>query len=475
MIGEIMRVETEPEPFVRLELLQLLTKIAEFILDFQNPLSHAQEIARQAAQSHQADISTIFQIEGRSRLAFKAGVVYFRGNEIDLPKTFYELNWDVNNEHDMFEQGLTAYVAVSGQALSIPNYAILTDKTKHPAHIGKWDSIIYPEGVDHPETGFGCLYAVPLRRLTKGNPRDTVIGVFKIERRRHRLPFTVHDRMVFDLVAAHLSLILEGYHHMASRVLSEVEHTVGGGLEMAFLLLSTCEKIVQEGQRDASIKMELIASIIEKAGFLINRSCQRINIGLEATKDPEAIMEPSIKDLWQDLSNDLDIKGNERSDKIFLSIHPRSPITLNSKLRLKNIEYLDLFSILSNLLENAVRHAYIQEDGFLRSYDPRVELSIYLKTKDMNKYLIFEINDWGRGIPKPIIEEAKGTKYSEVLRLPSLDRPGRGTGLRRAYGFADCHRWSLNYLHFESSKFGEPGSFFELVVPDFRNIHVNGG
>jgi len=340
---------------VNLGALELLTQIAASLFVTDDPLSQAYEIVRQTAKIQEADISTLFIVEDHTRLILKAGVAYLRGREMSLPKDthFYKINWETQGKCDMAGHGLTAFIAASGQSLNIESYK---DLIAHPCHTGKWDKEIYPDGVDDLKTGFGCLYAVPLR-LSKGSPRDTVIGVFKIERRRNRLPFSEEDCKIFDLVAAHLSLILQTFSRVQYRVFSDVAHAIGGGLGRAYFLLTICETLLEHGKSDPLNVLNLIAENLHGSTKIMNRACKRLNLVLEASRDPDRMTEKTIDELWDAVVDEVEVKTDVKIDstKVIFNIH--SPLTKNTKLKMRSIVYHDLITIMGSLVDNAVRYA----------------------------------------------------------------------------------------------------------------------
>ena len=203
---------------------------AESGLGIRDPLDRAREITRQTALRHDADISTLFVVRDRRRLELAAGFVRLEDREISLPaSSAYELDWTSDAP-----RGLTARVAVSGKSLSVGSLDELRALT---GHLGVWDSQVYPAGIDDAELGFGCLYAVPLRLSQSGPPEDVVIGVFKIERRCNRPPFADSDCMAFELVAGHLSTILQDYAQI-KQAIDDIVKRVDGDFAQLHAILS---------------------------------------------------------------------------------------------------------------------------------------------------------------------------------------------------------------------------------------------
>jgi anti-sigma regulatory factor (Ser/Thr protein kinase) len=408
---------------------------------------------KQTALSHEADISTLLVVKDRASLALQAGVAYLYKNELKLPKYHsYYLDWSASSHADMKKMGPTAYVAVSGEALCVQSYDELIDKSLHPALKGLWDSEIYPHGLDHEQTGFGCLYAVPLRRSAKGLPRDSVIGVFKIERRRYRTTFTEEDRKIFDLVAANLGLILQTFYRVQNRVMSDVAHAIGGGLGRTYHVLTICEHILSDPESEDNDKIAYLSRHLPVAIALMDRACGRLDTVLAASRDPDRITEESVAKLWKSVVSEVELKADVKLDETKVVINLQPPITGDTKLRMRSIEYHDLSSILGNLLDNAIRHSFSDEP---------VAVTIMLVSHGTYKQLVFRVIDKGRGIPADVIESVEGTLYAEIFRLPGAEGGVKGTGLRRVFGLADHNAWKV------SCEIRE-GTMFEICTPDFR-------
>lgn len=354
----------------------------------------------------------------------------------------------------MAEKGLTAFVATSGRSMFVKSYKELSNRLTHPAHAGKWDQTIYPYGLDHAKTGFRCLYAVPLRRSMTGNPRDTVIGVFKIERRRYRPIFSDQDRRIFDLVAAHLSLILQTFYRVQNRVFSDVAHAIGGGLGRSYMTLTLCQEMIYNKGNDPNYVFNYLEKHLPGAVEMLNKAVGRLNLVLEASRDPDRIIEETIGDLWDSIVREVELKADVKLDesKVILNLQP--PITKNTKLKIRSIQYHDLSAILGNLLDNAIRHAYT-------STKIPVNVSIMLKLEDEVNNLIFQVSDNGQGIPIEQLQQVKNTNYTDIYRLPGTDRVLKGTGLRRIFGLANYNSWSV---HYNTTK----GTIFDIITPDFR-------
>jgi signal transduction histidine kinase len=438
----------------RIEVLELLTNIGGLVFETENPLAHAYDIVKQTARSQRADISTLFVVEERSRLVLKGGVAYLRGEEVALPttRTYYELDWAATSEPNMRQKGLTAFVASTGRPIYVESLGELTNKSRHPAHAGKWDDAIYPDGIDHPDTGFGCLYAVPLRRQMAGSPRDAIIGVLKIERRRSRSAFNEEDRKVFDLVAVHLSLLLQQYFRVQHRVFSDVAHAIGGGLGRSYLQLDICQDILGQFEEKPTAVIQYLRKHLPSAVSMLDRACGRLNTVLEASRDPDRAIEEPIQRLWQSVCSEVELKADTKLDDNHVRLALALPLQPDSQLHLRSLAYHDLSSILGNLLDNAIRYA--GEAGL-------ITIEIGRTTDGQTSRLRFSVSDRGQGLRDDILREVKDTNYSETYRLPGTSSGVvRGTGLRRVFGLAKINDWQVRV---ETND----GTTFELITPDF--------
>jgi len=449
MTSQIERSEGRQEDV----LLPLLSKIAGFIFETENPLSHAYEIVSQTAISHQADISTLFVIE-QNKLVLKGGVAFLRDKEIALSKALlhsYDLKWTVRKPEDMKNGGITAYVAITGCALGIES---LEELIAHPCHHGGWDPLIYPdpEGIYNPDTGFGCMYAVPIKRSQKGEPKNTVLGVFKIERRRNMPPFSKQDKKIFDLVAAHLSLLLQTYHRVQSRIFSDVAHAIGGGLGRSLTILTMCEAVLKHKDTKPDKAFDHLKKTLPKAVEMLGKAIQRLESVLNAARDPTRTTDFAISRFWNSIRTEVELKADIKLDEGKARLFMNPPLSNDTILQLSSLQYLDLSSILGNLLENAVRHSGASDPVIFR---------LSLKEDNERTLLVFEIEDLGKGIRPEVVQGIENTAFGEIFHLPGTTGVGSGTGLRRVYGLSNVNKWDITC---DTSI----GTRFKLETPDFR-------
>lgn len=434
------------------DVIALLSQIAGFIIETENPLAYAYEIVRQTAISQNADIASLFIVE-QNTLVLKGGVAFLRGEEIALPTTAsqsYQLDWSASNADDMKKGGLTAFVAVSCQPLSINS---LRELLRHPTHYGLWDDYIYPDpdGIEDFETGFGCMYAVPVKRSQRGIPKDTVLGVFKIERRISKPLFSDQDKRIFNLVASHLSLLLQTYYRAQNRVFSDMAHAIGGGLGRCLSTLTMCEDIIKHSSADPDAAFKYLGETIPHSVAMLGKAITRLESVLSAAREPTNTTLESIRHLWDTLRTEVELKANLEVNESVAVLLCDAPLTIDTSLQLPYVQYLDLSSILGNLLDNAVRHSGALEP---------VQLRLSLDNNDKSSKLVFEVIDTGKGIRPEVIQGLENIAYGEVFHLPGTTGVGSGTGLRRVYGLSNLHKWLI------TCTIGN-GTCFRIVTPDF--------
>ncbi|MCH7825618.1 MAG: phospho-sugar mutase, partial [Acidobacteria bacterium] len=236
---------------------------------------------------------------------------------IPLPERGYHLDWEGES------QGLTAAVATSGESLFISSYEELQ---RQPAHLGAWDEYLYPYGVDDADTGFGCLYAVPLKHSTTGVPRETVAGVFKIERRNQRRPFSDGDRELFDLVANHLSQVLRAYRQLRDVDTEEVPDDLQAKIDASFPI-----RQMQVWPVERSNYLETVAALPADEREVIERSLETVRQGFAGIPVEEGYKEEALTNLGQWLVDPT--LGEYRPQLLWLIEQERWALLLDSFYR----------------------------------------------------------------------------------------------------------------------------------------------
>ena len=171
---------------------------------FGDALKHASAIVRRIAEHFDADLAMLFVVAD-DQLVLRGEYLRLGGALLEPEDQDAELAYPLDWEHPSDAKGLTASVAVSGEARTLLSLEALRGD---PSHRGRWDERVYPNGLDDPQTGFGATIAIPLKNAQRGSPRESVLGVLKIERRRGAAVFNDTERAAVAAVARHLSAVL---------------------------------------------------------------------------------------------------------------------------------------------------------------------------------------------------------------------------------------------------------------------------
>ncbi len=424
------------------DLSTRLTQYLKRLYDIESPFEFAASLVRATAEYHNADISTLFRVNpSKTELILEAG--YDNVGRQLTAKASYELPWDVSSEEEMKGKGLTAWVAVSGEPLFIPNYKKLI---KHPSHRGMWDTELHPDG---PDKTFGCTFAIPLRIASQEQipVSQSVLGVFKIERRKGNLSgiFNKQDIEMFSLIAKQLTIVIILYERAMQRVLSEARHAVAGRLADAL-------------------------SQIEMSHFRLEKKPPRMTtkLNIKEVKKSLVRVQDDTQNVISWLRQALSTYGNpfsrdERTISQFLTdtiqarikqeFHPKYNIKCNPsfKLSMTRSESWDLHTVLLNILNNALLWSGKPETVVVEA-----EQKLEEKVNNKEPIIIFRILDRGKGIPQEMIQNAK-TTFSDTL---SQDR---GTGLNRVFRVTHHRGWKVEYQD------AKPGTLFEIEVRFIQN------
>ncbi len=224
----------------RVSALDGLSALVEIIPD---PFVRAFEIVEQTARLLNADICTLFARRG-NELTLEDGIAIKGNNVIHVHR--HDLDWTAPAPLG----GLTGQIAITGKKLFIGS---LEELRSHSAQFGGWDSTFYPQGIDHEQFGFGCLYGVPLRLAREGDSESVVVGVLKIERWRNQPRFDEGERHVFDLAAGDVEQMLRNHERVKVNILA-----VGKAFDRAL------EAMRQGGdQRNAIDSMEQVVNRLQ--------------------------------------------------------------------------------------------------------------------------------------------------------------------------------------------------------------------
>lgn len=404
-------------------------------------LALVNQILADVASSYDADISTLFRVSNDRALLSLEAVFDMKG-QVEVGGTPpYRLEWPDPEIDTRKRHGVTCWVAEHGLPLFMPSLAELR---KHRAYagFGAWDNKLFadPGGVDDENSGFGCFYAVPLR-TGDGLPREKVIGVFKIERRRGKPIFDVHERKAFDLAATSISRTLQMYLVTANtlrRVLSEAAHILRGRLSDSLSVIQMCLKLLDDKYPDVGYAQ----NHLPQAESLLRASCHRIEGVLEAYRDERQV--PTEFKLEEIVEAAIEAGV---ANKEYCRIEWKIPKF--TTLRLTSIQRYDLETVLLNLLRNAEQHSASEE-----------AIRLVIWSQSQPSCIGFDIADRGKGIDGQIIDRARSASTSETEEgILLLVRGGR-TGLRRVFRFAAQYGWDVIY----TSPSGG-GSHFTVKVP----------
>jgi anti-sigma regulatory factor (Ser/Thr protein kinase) len=419
--------------------IQAIDRFLESVQEIQSPFDFATSLVKVTAQQYKADIASLFRVTpSRTELIAAAGYDQ-RGDQLRANASYY-LKWDARREADMPGGGLTAWVAVSGQSLFIPNANELLDRARHPAHRGIWDAQLHPRG---PEETFGCLYAVPLRLSSKRPPHESVVGVYKIERRRQNPEgvFTPEQLADFDLAGKQISLVILLYERALQRVLSDARHGIGP-LEDVVAKLDYIREYsynkTRFNQLSETTKLERVLRFSESAEDDAAKIVSRVRQSLLVFSNPLDLERRTILEFLRDT---IEARTFHQYG-VKLNILPGGG---NQLLHMTLAQAWDLNMLLLCLLNNAHEHSGAPHGV---SVEVRIEDA---KGHDGWSELKLTVRDEGtKGIAPQVLREA---------RESSGETPaGRGTGLRRVFRVAAFRDWPVK------CESGTNGTGFDLTV-----------
>ncbi|MHA2032968.1 MAG: GAF domain-containing protein, partial [Candidatus Kariarchaeaceae archaeon] len=167
-----------------------------------------QQIVKKTAEILNAEICTLWLVHpDRKELRIEA----YHGFESSKEKFHtYSLNWDAQKDEEI--DGITAWVAIRQKSFWANSWPQLQ---QHRSWKGKWDPIMWQNGVD-----FRCLYSVPLIR------EQRTIGVLKVENRVGASSFTETDKVLFNIMASFIVLVLELGQQFRISMISNLAHII---------------------------------------------------------------------------------------------------------------------------------------------------------------------------------------------------------------------------------------------------------
>lgn len=432
--------------------LETIGRFVEALYDVDSPFEFATTLVKATAQHYSADIATLFRVSpSKTELVAEAG--YDQKGELLQARALYNLPWDATSENDMPGGGLTAWVAVNGSPLFIGTPEELLNKNMHPAHRGAWDHELHPSG---PEKTFGCLYAVPLRVGQKGGkllkPRESVIGVYKIERRKDNPKgvFTSQQIQEFNMLARQFTLVVVLYERAMLRILSDAGHAVAGRLADTISQLD----MVKDDVKDLSASN-------------VSDMQRELTDSIDRAKDDAGRVFSWLRQALQTYSHPLDRETRTLreflADTLAARTVQQAPVDMwvakedaNDRLPLVVSQSWDLHTVLLSLINNAISHSGAPDSVRLTA---RIERNSVSSDGAQLRAIVFGVEDRGRGLLSAAVEAARTSASAGSSELWTASR---GTGLRRVFRVCAFREWQLR--HYDRT----PGTGFEIRVATGR-------
>jgi hypothetical protein len=395
------------------KLLEMVTRFYEGIYTG-SAEDQIQTILSEAARVFEADTATWFLITV-DRRQLRLVDVY---NDLGVPEKRppaepYSLNWKAKTENDV--KGLTAWVAISGEPLYVPSIESLT--LEHgKCHSGLWDKWLYPQGIDHPESGFLCMYAVPLfLPLAGGTPEERVVGVLKMERRRtkaniKRPTFNKTDLEAFNVIARIMGFAYFHSERQKSLTLADIGHALIRPLGDVAVSLDSLAIDLYESSFDSNHA----AYQVESASTMLRSLSRMMALAKESYNEP-------LQSYDVDIFEDLNLQCNA------ISLTSGREVILDKKntigkVNLTKRNHAALLNIAINLLQNATQNSPIKS---------KVNVTI---DRTQNE-LILIVENQGVEVLERTIKSAKVTP----------ETPQSFRGLPRSYQLAAQNGWELDY------------------------------
>jgi signal transduction histidine kinase len=365
--------------------LQIMKQLSD---EQKSPLEVATDIVERTAMLVNADVCTWFRVTSdRQRLVLAAAY----GPKGDLVPTdlFYDLPWDEFDDAKI--KGLTAWIAVRGEEFSSDTFPQLR---AHKSHRGVWDEKVWGH---IPVSDLKSWFGVPLRLGEDATPKQSVIGVLKVERSVSE-PFTDHDKYIVRLMARYISISLEYRDRIVAKFLQQLGHPLWGAIATIMNMFRDSYNLssqiqLQDGQANhvlleslkenqhsglvhtqfvhqsmEALKELVLGSAEDRSSAETAKECDVVSIAQEIIKDISDLVKAQRQAFPQ--LGDFKIALDCTSDKISATLTEAKVSALRA--------------IITELLYNAVKHARTGEKALL---------SITSET-----YLNIEVRDYGKGI-----------------------------------------------------------------------------
>jgi signal transduction histidine kinase len=404
----------------RPDLLEMVTRFYQNVFKL-SPEELVPRILTEAARVFSADIATWFLVsEDRTQLRL-VDVYNDQGKRHERPDISpYELNWDAKQESEA--KGLTAWIAISGKPLFVPSLESLLEE-HGKAHKGKWDRWLYPRGITDKETGFLCLYAVPLfLPIQTDSIRDRTVGVLKMERRRKReRPFAENERKAFDVIANIMGFAYSHSERQRSLTMLDIGHTLIRPLGDVAVSLDI---VVEAMKEDQNHERELAASATKKLRAL----SQMLSIAKDGFNNPQEIRTVNLR---EEFTPQLEAIKLQAGIKILDLSQGKLIITITKRA------LASLLTIVVNLIDNAIRYG-----------NPAYPIEIrYIAEKER---VLIQVENQGIKIPDETLKEARSAQGNDEDIFK---------GLPRSYQLAARNGWEVKQERLESR------NRFEISAP----------
>jgi len=339
-------------------LIEAPARFAEELLHPFETHELVQKIVERTAEILNAEVCTLWLVNpDRQGLRIEA----YHGFEGPKEKfQTYSLNWDAKIDKEI--EGITAWVAIRRKSFWATSWEQLQE---HPSWRGKWDDIMWPNNL-----GFRCLYAVPLIR------ENEVRGVLKVENRKGAASFTETDKVLFNIMASFIVLVLDLGQHFRISMASDLAHIIRSPIGQVVMNLSGLKRELAKkspNQKDTNHYIELIKRAVLAINITSETLAAFISERFSADKEipTEAI---SLKELVQ-----------KRIDEMRPLIPTKLKINLiekyeHDRLALGIIDQTNFQIVFDNILHNAVK--YSKEDGIIEIIIEETYDGLTLKIRD---------------------------------------------------------------------------------------------
>lgn len=410
LLSESIRHEKED-----MRLQSALNNIAQqFLQPIDNPNILYQKIVDTAAEILQAKICSLWIADRQMkflRLGAAKGVKNWAAGSEKYSKELpvYTLDW--NEADDAKIQGITAWVAIRQRPYSANTY---NELKKHPSHNGKWDKRQFDSDAEHR---FKCLHAEPL--ISGGR----TIGVFKVENKKGRQPFTDADKSVCSLLSQFLALALEQKGRlgdMAFDFFHLLKEPITNVLTVYQVLRKDLEPIITSNARIKNWLDLTKRNLIN----LDSWSTLAYALGNISSNEGEA---SAI--LICDIFNDVITRLKYTSEDVDYDCNPEAG---KYALWLTENQQKMVFVIFFNIMHNSVKSvADIDRRG-------RITLAVEKRHEDS---LVISISDNGCGISKEDLPHVFETGFSR--KQPKFPDP-TGIGLSTVARLVADFRWGMD-------------------------------